>query len=309
MEPATSQPNTGTVIFGSSELAVDLSEALRAADPRRRVAIVTPHDSALACFSDSDDIVSVCYADDRARVVVADLLERASARVIVDLTVPLSPLVLGHAVIRHRAIADVNSGAAIDFARENRRPRAVVLSSTSAPSTIGDDTAHDRSVTTELAGEHGCWIRALLGAERAWSSVEDASVSLRILRTAPVFAGPVTSCLTDYVDSARPIRVGGFDPMVQVIHYRDLILALVAAVTRDGAGPLNIASSGVIRLTRLFALAGRFALPLPSFAACKWMNTALSVDRLKWGTVFDTRPAAEEIGFRPRWTAEEAIIG
>ena len=56
----------------------------------------------------------------------------------------------------------------------------------------------------------------------------------------------------------------GFDPRLQLVHERDALEALVAAVHRPVPGPVNVAAPGTIGLTRMVRLAGRPTLPIPS---------------------------------------------
>jgi UDP-glucose 4-epimerase len=109
----------------------------------------------------------------------------------------------------------------------------------------------------------------------------------------------------------------GFDPRIQVIHERDALDALVAAVRRPVRGPVNVAAEGTIGLTRMVRLAGRPTLPIPSplfgsaTGAAKRMGLLdFSPDfqrLLRYGRGVDTTRLVREVGFRPRLTTSAAV--
>jgi len=109
----------------------------------------------------------------------------------------------------------------------------------------------------------------------------------------------------------------GFDPRIQLIHERDALDALVAAVRRPVRGPVNVAAEGTIGLTRMIRLAGRPTLPIPSpffgsaTGAAKRVGLFdLSADfqrLLRYGRGIDTDRLTGEVGFRPRHTTVEAV--
>ena len=55
----------------------------------------------------------------------------------------------------------------------------------------------------------------------------------------------------------------GFDPRLQLLHADDATGALVAATHNPVRGPVNVAPSGTISLTRILRMAGRPTLPVP----------------------------------------------
>ena len=109
----------------------------------------------------------------------------------------------------------------------------------------------------------------------------------------------------------------GFDPRIQVIHERDALDALVAAVRRPVRGPVNVAAEGTIGLTRMIRMGGRPTLPIPSplfggaTGAAKRLGLLdFSPDfqrLLRYGRGVDTSRLAGEVGFRPRFTTVTAV--
>lgn len=111
----------------------------------------------------------------------------------------------------------------------------------------------------------------------------------------------------------------GFDPMMQVIHERDVVDALVHAVVQDTPGVFNIAAEVVLPLSKLMAISGKIPLPLlHPLAYCgvgildgiglrSGRYLPIELDYLRYPWVGDLSKMREEFGFVPRYTAEEAL--
>jgi UDP-glucose 4-epimerase len=111
----------------------------------------------------------------------------------------------------------------------------------------------------------------------------------------------------------------GFDPLMQVIHEKDVIEALVYTILNDVPGVFNIAAEGVLPLSRLVALGAK--MPIPVFHLFAYWtvglikNTSLftgryvpiELDYLRYSLVSDLTKMHDEMGFVPSYTAEEAL--
>jgi UDP-glucose 4-epimerase len=102
-----------------------------------------------------------------------------------------------------------------------------------------------------------------------------------------------------------------------LIHERDALDALVAAVRQPVRGPVNVAAEGTIGLTRMIRLAGRPTVPIPAplfgsatGAARRVGMLALSPDfqrLLRYGRGVDTARLRSEVGFHTRYTTAAAV--
>ena len=109
----------------------------------------------------------------------------------------------------------------------------------------------------------------------------------------------------------------GFDPRIQLIHERDALDALVAAVRRPVRGPINVAAKGTVGLTRMIRLTGgtTFPVPAPLFGTTTQLGRRLGLFSfspdfrrlLRYGRGVDTTRLVEDIGFTPRYTTVEAV--
>ncbi len=269
---------------------------------------------------------SNCGANGRYRLA---LRERGASRRLADILADASPTVLVQLAVSESATQPRRSGrydtviadtvtAAVRLwqARGGQPRRLVVLSSTvvyglarSSPLLFHES---DDDGPAELGADtrYGRWAAEMKRAERSYGELAaDLRLRLTLLRSAPVVGGPLSSPVNEFLASPVAVRVIGYDPPVQVVHYRDLLEAIVLAVEQGPSETLNIASRGVVPLSRLGALAGRVVLPLPRVVAAIAAADAVTTSALAWRCVADDRRAAQVLGFLPAYSAEEAVRG
>jgi len=138
-----------------------------------------------------------------------------------------------------------------------------------------------------------------------------------MLRYQPAIGPSVHSQITRYLSLPACPTYLGFDPRIQVVHERDGLDALAAAVARPVRGAVNVAGQGTIGLARMIRLARRAPLPLagPLFgpvtsAARRTGMTPLSEDfrrLLRHGRGVDLTRLEREVGFRPQLSTEAAV--
>lgn len=111
----------------------------------------------------------------------------------------------------------------------------------------------------------------------------------------------------------------GFDPMMQLVHEEDVVGALVHAVINDVPGVFNVAAEDTLPLNKIRGLAGKSLFSVfPRFAR-RGMNVAnklglrtgryapIELDYIRYPWVGDLTRMREELGFAPRYTAEETL--
>ncbi len=142
------------------------------------------------------------------------------------------------------------------------------------------------------------------------------NISVVSLRPCWVMGPSYTSSVTRHFGSARVTTLLGYDPLMQFLHEQDLLEAVGLALTRDVAGPFNLAGDGLLPLSTLIQLAGKRTRPLPhpllyrlGYLAAVGRTgdpPAAFYDYLRFGWVVDTERAKQELGFRPGYTTREA---
>jgi UDP-glucose 4-epimerase len=140
-----------------------------------------------------------------------------------------------------------------------------------------------------------------------------------ILRFSSIIGPSADTPLTRFFQEPFTPILLGFDPMMQVIHEEDVLDALVYAVLNDCPGVFNVAAEGVLPLSKLLGLVGKMAVPvfhlflywgsglLGSAGAPVERYLPIELDYLRYPWVGDLRRMREELGFYPRYTAEEAL--
>jgi UDP-glucose 4-epimerase len=149
-------------------------------------------------------------------------------------------------------------------------------------------------------------------AQRAPGSV------VTVLRTAPILGPTVRNYLTRYLARKVTPSMLGFDPLMQFVHEVDAIAAFKLAIDRDVPGTFNIVGDGVLPLSTVIKLAGRFSLPVPhplaeTICAVGWLAQVAEappsfLDYLRFLCVADGQKAKEKMGFHAAYTSREALI-
>jgi UDP-glucose 4-epimerase len=143
------------------------------------------------------------------------------------------------------------------------------------------------------------------------------AIACTMLRYQPSIGPSGSTQIPQYLSLPIVPTYLGFDPRIQLIHERDALDALVAAVRRPVRGPVNVAAEGTIGLTRMIRRAGRPSLPIPAplfggatGAAKRLGMLDFSPDfqrLLRYGRGVDTSRLEQEVGFTPRRTTVEAV--
>jgi len=142
---------------------------------------------------------------------------------------------------------------------------------------------------------------------------------LTILRFSSILGPNVDSPMTRFLKEPLAPVLLGFDPLMQVVHEKDVVDALIHACLHDVPGVFNIAAEGIMPLSRLVALAAKIPIPIvhlcaywgASFLSATGFSTVrywpVEIDYLRYAWVGDLARMREEFGFVPQYTAEEAL--
>lgn len=141
-------------------------------------------------------------------------------------------------------------------------------------------------------------------------------VVLTVLRFAEAIGPYADTPMTRFLsDPLAPVLLG-FDPMLQIIHEKDLVDALVHVIVEDHPGVYNIAAEGFLPLSRILGITGKIPIPVVHLFAYWGLSVIgtttqrympIEPDYLRYRWVADLSRMHNELGFMPNYTAEEAL--
>jgi len=146
-----------------------------------------------------------------------------------------------------------------------------------------------------------------------WKARETETVILRPVH----ILGRVHNAPSNYLRLDPVPVLLGFDPMVQVIHERDVAHAIVRALTPGIRGIFNLTGPGEVPLSVILKELGRRSVPIPHPLAKPLWSIAFRLglssypvgefDFIRYVCMVDGSRAERELGFRPRFSLRETI--
>ncbi len=142
---------------------------------------------------------------------------------------------------------------------------------------------------------------------------------LTILRFASVVGGTADTPMTRFLKTPTTPSLLGFDPRMQIIHEDDVIEALALAVLQDAPGAINVAAEEIIPLNKMRGLVGKPPIAILHLLAYRGRSLLagaarrgheflpIEPDYLRYSWVADLHRMREDLGFSPRYSAEEAL--
>lgn len=142
--------------------------------------------------------------------------------------------------------------------------------------------------------------------------------TVTILRICTILGPTIHSYKTRLFRRFFVTTILGFDPLVQFVHEEDIIRAFVLAVEKDCPGIFNIVGDGVLPLSRVIEICGKFNLRLPqigfkTLVQLLWYMDiapapASHVNFLRYLFVADGAKAKNVLGFVSRFSTKEALL-
>lgn len=248
---------------------------------------------------------------------IADILKKEKVDTLVHTAIPVTP---PHNMARAHELISVGSMYVCNAAAE-AKVRKLVLSSTAD---IYGAYPNNPNYLTEdhppRAGLLSKFLADKIDAEKNFLRYAKKSPNrvVTILRYATILGPTIHSFKTQYLSRWVVPTILGFDPMVQFVHEEDLLQAFKIAITQDHPGIFNIASKGVIPLSKAIQLMGKISFPvflvgLKSLVQILWyLNIspapANRLNYLKYLCCVATDKAEKEMGFKPKYNCKQALV-
>ena len=160
------------------------------------------------------------------------------------------------------------------------------------------------------------WVKDRVDADMICRSfMDNGRMKIVILRMTNIVGRNIEGQFNAYFDSNPVIKTMGFNPLVNLLHMKDVIQAITLALMKPVQGIYNIAGLDTAPITTFAALNGStvVGLPEPLLAPVNWMQRKLglteyyySVDRerQKYTALLDISKARRELGYKPKGRIE-----
>jgi UDP-glucose 4-epimerase len=206
----------------------------------------------------------------------------------------------------------------LEYCQAYRVPKLVLLSSADV---YGPRPENPQFLTEDaplLAAQRFPQMRDLVEIDHLVSTFlwKARDVETVILRPVHILGG-VHNAASNYLRLDPVPTLLGFDPMVQVIHERDVAAAVIAALRPGVRGIYNVVGPGQVPLSVVLRELGRRTLPIPhplakplwsmAFRAGLSSYPVAEFDFIRYICMVDGSRAAAELGFQARATLRETI--
>ncbi|MGD8862011.1 MAG: SDR family oxidoreductase [Myxococcales bacterium] len=206
----------------------------------------------------------------------------------------------------------------LEYVAQYRVPKLVVLSSATLYGPSPDNPQFLTEEAPLLGAQEFHQIRDLVEVDMLAQSFfwKEPELETVILRPCHIL-GRVRNAPSNYCRMERPVTVMGFDPMMQVIHERDVVRAIALALRPGVRGIFNLRGPGELPLSRMLRTLGKESTSVPGPLIKGVMNRMWSyrassfptpeLDHLRYICMVDDTRAREELGFTPRYTIEQTL--
>jgi UDP-glucose 4-epimerase len=206
----------------------------------------------------------------------------------------------------------------LDYMEQYDIPKLVVLSSANVYGPQPDNPQFLTEDAPLLGAQSFRGIRDLVELDMLaqgffWKHPETETVILRPCH----ILGRVNNAPSNYLRLEHPMTILGFDPMVQVIHEKDVMDAIARALTPGVAGVFNLRGPGELPMSRILWILGRRPNPVPASVAratldwlWKYRLTSFpppELDHIRYVCMVDDARARELLGYRPQYSMEETV--
>jgi UDP-glucose 4-epimerase len=206
----------------------------------------------------------------------------------------------------------------LDYAVRYGVKKVVVLSSANVYGPHPDNPQFLTEDAPLLGAQRFSAIRDLMEVDMLsqnflWKHPEIETVLLRPCH----ILGRVRNAPSNYLRAEHPLMALGFNPMVQVIHERDVEHAIALALQRGKRGIYNLRGPGELPLSRAFDMLGRKPIFWPAGLAQRALNglwrsrltsfPAPELDHIRYVCMVDDTRARRELGYRHRYDMKQTV--
>ena len=206
----------------------------------------------------------------------------------------------------------------LEYVAQFKVPKLVVLSSANV---YGPQAGNAQFLTEDaplLGGARFSEIRDLIEVDMLaqsffWKRPEIETVILRPVH----ILGTVRNAPSNFLRLPAIPTALGFDPMIQVIHEADVVLAIARALAAGKRGIFNVGGPEPLPLSHALKILGRKSLPVPYTIGRMLVQRMWSLrltnfpapelDHIRYVCMVDDRRARADLGYEPGMTIEDTV--
>jgi UDP-glucose 4-epimerase len=252
---------------------------------------------------------------DLRRKKTRDIFRAGGIRAVVHLGIMHDPRASAKA---HHSWNVVAFQKLLEYMTQYDVPKLVVLSSANVYGPSPDNPQFLTEEAPLLGAQHFSAIRDLVEVDMLaqsffWRHPDTDTVVLRPCH----ILGSVRNAPSNYLRLEHPVTLMGFDPMVQVIHERDVVEAIILALQPGVRGIFNLKGPGEVPMSRVLQILGRRPRPVPASLARPvlermWRYRITSfptpeLDHIQYVCMVDDTRAREILRFDPRFSLEDTV--
>ncbi len=202
----------------------------------------------------------------------------------------------------------------LDRCIENRKIKMFIFKSSATVYKVRPHNPVRLTENDDLNFDSDCHpvIKDMVDAEMLCrAKMDNGHMNIVVLRPSATIGRNVHTFYNTYLESAVCLRAAGFNPMVNLIHVKDVVRAIQMAIHHKNAkGIFNIAGKETAPVADLARLAGAVGVSLPTplikpvnrllrLAGLTKFDAGVDLDRLKYACLLDTSKAKRTLGFEP----------
>jgi UDP-glucose 4-epimerase len=206
----------------------------------------------------------------------------------------------------------------LEYITQYSVPKVVLLSSANVYGPSPDNPQFLTEEAPLLGAQSFSEIRDLVEVDMLAQSFfwKHPEIETVILRPCHIL-GTVHNAPSNYLRLERPWGLLGFDPMIQVIHEKDVAFAMELALEPGVRGIFNLKGPGEIPLSRVFRILGKSPMRIPTTVAQPLLKRMWDfrlthfptpeLDHIRYVCMVDDSRARDILGFRPRFSLEDTV--
>lgn len=170
----------------------------------------------------------------------------------------------------------------------------------------------DESADLNFNKEAVPWIRDRVDADMICRAHMDSpKLNVVVLRTSPIIGRNIHGAMNAYFDSPVCFTALGYDPMLNLIHARDVVDAIQLCIHKNVRGVFNLAGKETAPISEFIRMNGSRGVGLPTPLlpfVNRWARRlglsdyyySVEADIIKHGTLLDDSKARKMLGFEPK---------